>query len=135
MATNFIRKKIFKQNANPLYRLCCKENKIISHIISGCKLLVGTKYTERHNKICQYLHWCIMQDNNIPGNPNWQTHKPKLVMLITNQLLVTYDMTQEAKGAVTANHPDIVILDEKEKKALIIDVKIPMDINMIKAAA
>eukprot|EP00957_Ditylum_brightwellii_P163229 12429047-Ditylum_brightwellii.AAC.1 len=44
-------------------------------------------------------------------------------------------MTHEVEGAVTANCPDIVILDEKEKKALIIDVIIPMDINMIKAAA
>ena len=34
-----------------------------------------------------------------------------------------------------ANRPDIVVLDEKEGRALFIDVTIPMDINMIKAAA
>eukprot|EP00957_Ditylum_brightwellii_P196752 14990479-Ditylum_brightwellii.AAC.1 len=76
-----------------------------------------------------------MQDNNIPANPNWQKHKPSLVMLITNQLLVIYNMTQEVENAVEANRPDIVVLDEKEKRALIIDVTIPMDINMIKAAS
>eukprot|EP00957_Ditylum_brightwellii_P167177 12726217-Ditylum_brightwellii.AAC.1 len=75
-----------------------------------------------------------MQDNNIPVNPNWWKHKSKPEMLITNQLSVTYNMTKEAKNIVEANHPDVVILDEKEKKALIIDVTIPMDINMIKAA-
>eukprot|EP00957_Ditylum_brightwellii_P087130 6631306-Ditylum_brightwellii.AAC.1 len=62
-----------------------------------------------------------MQDNNILVTPNWQWHKPKLALLITNLLLVTYDMTQEVEGMVTANCPDIVILDEKEKKPLIID--------------
>eukprot|EP00957_Ditylum_brightwellii_P211465 15366198-Ditylum_brightwellii.AAC.1 len=76
-----------------------------------------------------------MQDNNIPVNPNWQKHKPKLAMLITNQLLVTYDTTQEVEIVVEANHPDIVILDKKEKKSLFIDVTIPVDINMIKEAA
>eukprot|EP00957_Ditylum_brightwellii_P102856 7837927-Ditylum_brightwellii.AAC.1 len=135
MATNFVRKEILKQNVNPLCRLCCKENATISHIVSGSKLLAGTKYTEQHNKICQYLHWCIMQDNNVHVNPIWQRHKKKPVTLITNQWLVTYDMTQEVEGAVVTNCPDIVILDEKEKKAPIIDVMIPMDINMIKAAA
>eukprot|EP00957_Ditylum_brightwellii_P009741 734414-Ditylum_brightwellii.AAC.1 len=54
-----------------------------------------------------------MQDNNVPANPNWLRHKPKPVTLITNQFLVTYNMTQEVEG----------------------DVAIPMDINMIKAAA
>eukprot|EP00957_Ditylum_brightwellii_P157696 12002891-Ditylum_brightwellii.AAC.1 len=76
-----------------------------------------------------------MQDNNIPVNPNWQQHKPKPATLTTNQLLVTYDMDQEVEGTVAVNCPDIVILDEKEKKALIIDVMIPMDFNIFKAAA
>jgi len=56
-------------------------------------------------------------------------------MLISNQLLVTYGMTHEVDDAVKANRPGIVVLDEKECKALIIDVTLLMDINMIKAAA
>eukprot|EP00957_Ditylum_brightwellii_P064659 4907690-Ditylum_brightwellii.AAC.1 len=44
-------------------------------------------------------------------------------------------MTQEVEGTVAANFPDIAILDGTKKKALIIDVDVPMDINMIKAAA
>eukprot|EP00957_Ditylum_brightwellii_P131900 10058231-Ditylum_brightwellii.AAC.2 len=98
MATNYVRKAIFKQTANLICRLCYKENKTKSHIISGCKLL----------------------DKNVPVNPNWQKHKPKPSTLITNQLLVTYIMTQEVESAVEANCPDIVILDEKECKAFII---------------
>eukprot|EP00957_Ditylum_brightwellii_P126529 9644233-Ditylum_brightwellii.AAC.1 len=45
------------------------------------------------------------------------------------------DDIQEVDTVIKANRPDIVVLDEKERKALIIDVTIPMDINMIKAAA
>ena len=50
-------------------------------------------------------------------------------------MLVTYDLKQEVDNAVEANRSDIVVLDEKERKALIIDVTVLMDINMIKAAA
>eukprot|EP00957_Ditylum_brightwellii_P059135 4487219-Ditylum_brightwellii.AAC.1 len=98
-------------------------------------MLAGTKYIKEHNKICQCLHWCILQDYNITVNPNWQKHKTKPAMLIFNQLLVTYDMTQEVDNVVKANRHDIVVLDKKECNALIIDVTVPMDINMIKEAA
>eukprot|EP00957_Ditylum_brightwellii_P048635 3690622-Ditylum_brightwellii.AAC.1 len=135
MVTNHIQKKIFKQAVDSLCQLCRKENKTISHIVSSCEMLAGTKYTKRHNKICQYLHWCFLQDYNIPINPNWWKHKPKPAVLISNQVLVTYDLKQEVDNAVEANRPDIVVLNEKECRALIIYVTVPMDINMIKAAA
>eukprot|EP00957_Ditylum_brightwellii_P191552 14584718-Ditylum_brightwellii.AAC.2 len=44
-------------------------------------------------------------------------------------------MTQEVENIVEANTSDIVVLDKKEYKALIIDVTVPMDINMSKTAA
>eukprot|EP00957_Ditylum_brightwellii_P200299 15269830-Ditylum_brightwellii.AAC.1 len=87
-------------------------------------MLAGTKYNKQNNK-----------DYNITVNPNWRKHKPKPATLISNQLLVTYNMTQEMNNKVKANRPDIVVLDEKEHKILIIDVTVLMDINMIKAAA
>eukprot|EP00957_Ditylum_brightwellii_P167693 12765804-Ditylum_brightwellii.AAC.1 len=59
MVTNQIRKEIFKQDVDPLWHLC------------------RTKYTERHNRIFQYLHWCILQDFHILVNKDWQKHKPK----------------------------------------------------------
>eukprot|EP00957_Ditylum_brightwellii_P122841 9367133-Ditylum_brightwellii.AAC.1 len=46
-----------------------------------------------------------------------------------------YDMTQKVDHAVSANHPDLVILDEEQKSALLIDVTCPMDINMVSTAA
>eukprot|EP00957_Ditylum_brightwellii_P010416 787545-Ditylum_brightwellii.AAC.1 len=135
MVTNHIWKEIFKQYVDPLCCLCRKENEIISHIVSGCEMLAGTKCTKQHNKICQYLHWCILQDHYIPINPNWQKHKPKPAVLISNQVVVTYDLKQEVDNADEANRPDIIVFDEKECRALIIDVTVLMGINMIKAAA
>eukprot|EP00957_Ditylum_brightwellii_P013626 1027858-Ditylum_brightwellii.AAC.1 len=114
MVTNYIWKEIFKQAVDPLCRLCRKENKTISHIVSGCEMLA---------------------DYNIPVNPNWRKHKPKPAVLISNQVLVTYDLKQEVDNAVEANMPDNIVLGEKERRALIIDVTVPMDINVIKEAA
>eukprot|EP00957_Ditylum_brightwellii_P132929 10136258-Ditylum_brightwellii.AAC.1 len=70
-------------------------------------MLAGTKYTDRHNRICQYLHLCILQDFHIPVNKDWWKHKPKPVVLISNKISVSYDVTQEVDTAVAANRPDI----------------------------
>eukprot|EP00957_Ditylum_brightwellii_P176200 13416766-Ditylum_brightwellii.AAC.1 len=44
-------------------------------------------------------------------------------------------MAQQGDCTVAANHPNIVLLNEKKKTALLIDVTCPMDVNMITAAA
>eukprot|EP00957_Ditylum_brightwellii_P119711 9133501-Ditylum_brightwellii.AAC.1 len=44
-------------------------------------------------------------------------------------------MTLGVDYGVGANHPNIVIWDSTKKCASFIDVTVPMDINMVKAAA
>eukprot|EP00957_Ditylum_brightwellii_P169974 12937948-Ditylum_brightwellii.AAC.1 len=39
MVRNQIWKEIFKQDVDPLCRLCCKEKETILHIVSGCEML------------------------------------------------------------------------------------------------
>eukprot|EP00957_Ditylum_brightwellii_P015269 1150362-Ditylum_brightwellii.AAC.1 len=46
-----------------------------------------------------------------------------------------YNMTQKVNCTVSASHPDLVLLDEEKRTALLIDVTCPMDINMVTAAA
>eukprot|EP00957_Ditylum_brightwellii_P163125 12421242-Ditylum_brightwellii.AAC.1 len=62
MATNFVHHEIYKQAVNLLCRLYRKHNKTIVHIASGCNMLCCFKYVERHDKVCKYLHWCVLQD-------------------------------------------------------------------------
>eukprot|EP00957_Ditylum_brightwellii_P147655 11244358-Ditylum_brightwellii.AAC.1 len=56
-------------------------------------------------------------------------------MLISNQVSVTYDLKQEVDNEVEENRPEIVVLDEKEHRALITDVTVPLGINMTQATA
>jgi hypothetical protein len=100
-------------------------------------MLRGTKYVERHDKVCKYLHWCVLQDEGRSVVPNWKQHKaeetPSICLGAGRTLM--YDMTQKVDHAISANRPDLVILDEEQKTALLIDVTCLMDINMVSAAA
>eukprot|EP00957_Ditylum_brightwellii_P098134 7476905-Ditylum_brightwellii.AAC.2 len=45
------------------------------------------------------------------------------------------NMTQRVDCAISVNHPDLIVLDEEKRTALLVDVTCPMDINMVTAAA
>eukprot|EP00957_Ditylum_brightwellii_P040948 3100488-Ditylum_brightwellii.AAC.1 len=137
MATNYIRHKICKEAVNLLCCLCGKHNEIIPHIASSCDMLLGTKYVEHHNKVCRYLHWCILQDKGQTVAPNWHQHKadktPSICLGVGHTLM--YNMIQRVDRAISANHPDLVVLNKEKRTALLFDVTCPMDISMVTAAA
>eukprot|EP00957_Ditylum_brightwellii_P116013 8850307-Ditylum_brightwellii.AAC.1 len=114
MATNFVHHKIYKQAVNLLCRLCGKHNKTIPHIASSFEMLRGIKYVEHHVKICKYLHWCVLQDEGRTVVPNWKQHKadetPSICIGVGHTLM--YDMTQRVNHTISANCPDLVILDK-----------------------
>eukprot|EP00957_Ditylum_brightwellii_P118979 9074483-Ditylum_brightwellii.AAC.1 len=46
-----------------------------------------------------------------------------------------HNMTQCVDHAVATNRSNIILLDEKKRTALLIDVTCPIDVNMVTAAA
>jgi len=43
----------------PIYskcRMCCKAEEHTKHIVLGCKILVSSEYTNRHNEVAGYIH-------------------------------------------------------------------------------
>ena len=97
-------------------------------------MLAGTKYTTRHNKICKYIHWCILKDISANKTKNWFEHVPEKSMDYED-LTITYDLPMITDTHTPANRPDIVIHDRKQKTAFLIDVSVPIDINVVKKTA
>eukprot|EP00957_Ditylum_brightwellii_P174734 13304571-Ditylum_brightwellii.AAC.1 len=97
-------------------------------------MVTETKYAKKHNKISQYVHWCMLQDYNLPVNMYLNKNKPKPAVQISTKIMLNYIMTQEVDHVVEANRPNIVLLNEKEKTTILIDVTIPMDINVVNGA-
>eukprot|EP00957_Ditylum_brightwellii_P037474 2834154-Ditylum_brightwellii.AAC.1 len=136
MTANLICHKIYKQAVNPLCRLCRKYKETIAHITSRCNMLCGTKYSKCHNKVCAYLHWCILQDEVRIVVPNWRQHKAAetLSICLEDGCTLMYNKKQRIDHGVAENCPDIVYLDKKKRTALLIDVTYPVDVSIITAA-
>eukprot|EP00957_Ditylum_brightwellii_P185602 14131389-Ditylum_brightwellii.AAC.1 len=56
-------------------------------------------------------------------------------MEISDHITLHYNMTIDVDHGVSANRPSIMIQDSVKKCAFFIAVTVPMDINMVKAAA
>ena len=127
-------KKVCKLTNSDKCRFCHTEVESPSHLMSGCKILMADGHcTKRHNKVCKYLHWTILNDNSIPTKEVW-LHEPEPVTA-NEDVTIYYDKIIPTgrfieSGAVK---PDIVVWNKKEKSALIIDVSVPNDFGINRA--
>eukprot|EP00957_Ditylum_brightwellii_P055210 4185350-Ditylum_brightwellii.AAC.1 len=56
-------------------------------------MLLDSKYKQQHDRICSYLHWCILKDHNMLISNTWHTHDPKAAKEISDHITLPYDLT------------------------------------------
>ena len=76
-----------------------------------------------------YVHYKVLKHFNMDVGENWFRHNPAEVTM-KNNIEVVYDQTILTTRPVGANKPDILIKDLGNKKAYIIDISCPIDINV-----
>jgi len=91
--------------------------------------LAKNEYLMRHDKVCTHLHYSICKALGIETTDKWYTHTcPRDVTVLWNQVVHT-------DREVTANRPDIIIKNKKDKTCTLIDVAIPADRNAVQKEA
>ena len=126
ITTRYIQKHIFKVDVDDTCRICHTEKETIHHIISGCNGLSSTKYLDRHDNICKYIHILLLQEHGfINQNIKWYQHQPAPVEENeTTKILWNFPVQTDA---IRHNKPDIIIVDKIRRTANLIDVAVPID--------
>ena len=88
-------------------------------------------YLMRHDKVCTHLHYSIC---SIETTDKWYTHMPKPVCE-EGDVTVLWNQAVHTDRKVTANRPDIIIKNKKEKTCTLMDVAIPADRNVVQKEA
>ena len=119
---------------NDKCRFCHTEVESVSHLMSGCQtLLADGHYTNRHNKVCRYLHWKVCNEIGMWTKPI-QDHEPAPTTSYEDYVIF-YDkpisLGRYVEGG--AIKPDIVVWDRKAKTAQIIEVTVPNDYGLNRA--
>ena len=127
---NKLHSDIFKMEISDQYRVCRMEKLTIHHVISGCIALAPTKYLQRHNNVCKYIHALLLLDRGIINNKvRWYDHQPRAVEE-NESTKILWNFSIQTDHTIPHNKPDIVIVDERTNKATINDVDIPNDHNL-----
>ena len=88
----------------------------------------------RHDKVCTHLHYSICKALGIETTDKWYTHMPKPVYE-KGDVTVLWNQAVHTDREVTANRPDIITKNTKEKTCTLIDVAIPADRNVVQKEA
>uniref|UniRef100_H3AS73 Reverse transcriptase zinc-binding domain-containing protein n=1 Tax=Latimeria chalumnae TaxID=7897 RepID=H3AS73_LATCH len=127
VATNNYRKYILKENISDKCCFCGTITESIQHIVDSCPVLSYSKYLHRHNNIAKIIHQQLAKDNDLLGEETLNSQ-----ILEKNGVKIYWDEPIATDHTVAHNQPDILVLDQKNKRADIIDIAVPNDENVSK---
>ena len=88
----------------------------------------------RHDKVFTHLHYSICKALGIETTDKRYTHTPKPVCE-EGDVTVLWNQAVHTEREVTANRPDVIIKNKKQKICTLIDVAIPADRNVVQKEA
>ena len=112
-----------KQGIDARCRLCHKYNETVSHILAGCPSISPNLYlNDRHNPVAKVVYDELLQQYGIDSG------EPKTVK--NDKAEIWWDEKITMPVAVPHNKPDIVVWDLAKKTCAVIDISVPLDINV-----
>ena len=129
LRTNAIKARIDKSREDAKCRMCSEKDETIHHIVSGCSNLAQKEYKRRHDCVARALHWDILRQRGFEMSDKWYQHEPESVVE-NERFKVLWDFTVQTDLEIHARRPDIIIVDKNLNETIIIDVAIPVDVNI-----
>ena len=130
ITTNYIKKHIFKSETSDLCRVCRTAKETIFHVISSCEALAPTKYLQRHDNLCKYVHILLLKEYGFVNKITpWYQHQPKNVEE-NDKAKILWNFTIQTDHHLRHIKPDILVIDKSKSEANIIDIAIPSDYNL-----
>ena len=130
VTTKYIKKMIHKTTNDDRCRACGQHAETIHHVISGCPVYSTTKYLQRHDNICKYVHMLLLDKYDIPYNAvAWWKYDPD-PLVENDEVKILWNFPVQTDQRVQHNKPDIMIIEKRSRKAHIIDVAVPNDNNI-----
>lgn len=131
--TNNYRRYIIKDGTVDICRACRRPGESIRHIVSGCSHLANGEYLHRHNLVARIIHQQLaLQYALAESEMPYYKYAPAPV-LENSRALLYWDRSIITDRTIVANKPDIVLVDRSQRRAVLVDVTIPHDENLVKA--
>ena len=127
LRTNWYRAIIAKNpDTSPLCRICREHNESVEHILNHCQKLANSEYKQRHDRVAAAIHWGMCIDSGFEISTSWFLHYAEKV-LENDRYKILWDFLIQCDRTIQACKPDLVLVDKRNKEAIIVDVAVPKD--------
>ena len=110
-------------------RLCGKKGESVQHITSGCERLAQKEYKRRHENVAKKVHWDIYKKNGLEHSEKWYEHATEGAVE-NEEIKVLWDINIQCDNLIEARRHDLIVIDKKEQKGIIIDIAVPADVRI-----
>ena len=126
---SYVKHHIDKTGESPLCILCGKKGESVQHIVSGCEKLVQKEYTRRYNNVAKKVHWNLCERNGLEHMEKWYGHVTEGAVE-NEKVKVLWDINAQCGNGIEARRPDVILIDKKERKGIIIDIAVSADVRV-----
>ena len=106
-----------------------EKGKSVQHITSGCEKLAQKEYKRRHGNVAKKVHWDICKKNGLEHSEKSYEHA--LEGAVENEgIKVLWDINIQCDNLIDARRPDLIVIDKKEQKGIIINIALPADVRV-----
>ena len=89
-----------------------------------CEKLAQKDYKRRQNNVAKKVHWDICKKKRLEHSEKWYEHALK-VAVENEEIKVLWDINIQCDNLIEARRPDLIVIDKKEQKGIIIDSAVP----------
>ena len=101
----------------------------MQHLVSGCEKLAQKKYKRRHDNVVKKIHWDLCKKKGLEHTEKWYEHGPEGAVE-NEEVKVLWNIDVQCDNVMEARRPDIILIDRKEQKGIIIDISVPADVRV-----
>ena len=115
-------------------RVCGSYKENVQHILAGCKVLAGNEYLVRHNQALMVfaVQWAKMK-GLLMEDIKWYKEKWETGKVLENEnCKIIWDFQFRLIKTEKARRPDLIFEDKEERQIFIIDMAVPMEMNVEK---
>ena len=106
-----------------------KRGESVQHLVSGCEKLAQKEYKRLHDNVAKKVHWDLCKKNKLDCKEKWYERVPEGVVE-NEEVKLLWDVNIQCDNVIEARRPDIVVVDKKEHKGIIIDIAVPDDVRV-----
>ena len=96
---------------------------------SGCETLAQKEYKRWHDNVTKKFHWDIYKRDGLEHSEKWYEHAPEGAVE-NEEIEVLWDINIKCNNLIEARRPDLIVIDKREQKGIIIDIAVPADVRV-----